>query len=85
MIKDTTREVGAAFTPLELSLLERLCSGNWSGSEEARAQLAAASWGGYSYPDATNCHCFLISVPKNLELPVIQANGYTGVHTLLLR
>lgn len=64
----TGRVPGDPLTSHEMALLERLCAGDWKGSEEARQQLVHARWGGYS---VEGCECFLIEVPTDIGLPLV--------------
>lgn len=61
MPNSTAREVGSPFTDLERRLLEKLCAGEGPKLEQAREQLAHATWGGTEFDD---CDCFLIQVNR---------------------
>lgn len=60
-----------SFLPNELALLERLCSGDWVGCQQAREQVGAARWAGFGYD---GCECFLIEVADADNQPVIPGN-----------
>ncbi|GAB3093893.1 hypothetical protein [Isoptericola nanjingensis] len=75
----TTRRPGAALTPLESALLERICAGTWPGSEEARAQLVHARWGG---KDHDGDACFLIDVPAGADVPRIPSRAGGPIEAL---
>jgi len=75
----TTRRPGAPLTPLESALLERICAGSWRGSEEARAQLVHARWGG---KDHDGDACFLIDVPAGADVPRIPSHAGGPIATL---
>ncbi|NDO91466.1 hypothetical protein [Cellulosimicrobium composti] len=75
----TTRQAGAALTTLESALLERICAGSWRGSEEARAQLVHARWGG---KDHDGDACFLIHVLAGADVPRIPSHAGGPIATL---
>lgn len=66
------RRIGEAFSLLENALLDILCGGADTGSSNARAQRATATWGGY---ENDRCECFLISVAPADGAPAIQHDG----------
>lgn len=76
---NTTRHAGALLTPHESALLERICAGTWNGSEEARAQLVHARWGG---KDHEGDACFLIDIPAEADVPRIPPHEGGPIATL---
>jgi hypothetical protein len=78
-LPNAARKVGTPLTPLESALLARICAGSWRGSEEARAQLLHARWGG---KDHHGDACFVIDIPAGTDLPLIPPHGGGPIATL---
>ena len=71
------------FAPDELAVLERLCAGDWPGSDIARIQLASARYAGKTHPmddDAESDACFDIEVDDGV--PLLDLPGHSHLCSL---